>query len=76
MMLFVTCISSLDESVRDVVCTKHYVSICGRVLMIFNCDDEKLVRLRLVLRSVRRTAGDSGEGVCDVFEAGHPSCFR
>ena len=38
--------------------------------MIFNCDDEKLVRLRLVLRSVRRTAGDGGEGVCDVFEAG------
>ena len=43
MMLFVTSISSLDESVRDVARTKHYVSICGRVLMIFNCDDEKLV---------------------------------
>ena len=42
MMLFAS-ISSLDESVRDVARTKHYVSICGRVLMIFNCDDEKLV---------------------------------
>ena len=42
MMLFAS-ISSLDESVGDVVCTKHYVSIRGRVLMIFNCDDEKLV---------------------------------